>query len=120
VHGSVRPSNLMVVAGILKLADLGLGPLFRVVVSPDAYRAPENHLDVAGDIFSFGATLYHLLTGTPPPASPAPVLPPSAVVAGVPGSFDQLLLRALNTDPAARFRTAKELVQALDAMVTIG
>ena len=29
-------------------------------------------------------------------------------------------LRALNADPAARFHTAKEIVQALDAMVTIG
>jgi tetratricopeptide (TPR) repeat protein len=118
-HGSVRPSNLLVSSGILKLADLGLGPLARVAVPYDAYRSPEAHLDAAGDMYALGATLYHLLTGTaavrPPQAPP----PPSKLVAGVPESFDQLLLRALAPDPEARFRSTREIVHAFDAMVTI-
>ena len=122
VHGSVRPSNVFVITGTVKLADLGLGPLFRIVVPPDAYRAPENHLDVAGDIYSLGATLYHLLTGREPPRSGAiPVLPtPPSELVNVPASLDQLLLRALAPRPEARFPDARGVLQALDAMVTIG
>lgn len=122
-HGSVRPSNVFVAGGIVKLADLGLGSLYRVAVPADCYRAPENRLDVAGDVFALGATLYHLLTGCEPPRTGAlPVLPPkpSDLVAGVPVSVDRLLLRALDPQPAARFTSAKEVVHALDAMVTIG
>jgi serine/threonine-protein kinase len=123
VHGSVRPSNVFVAAGIVKLADLGLGPLHHVAVLPDCYRAPENRLDVAGDVFALGATLYHLLTGCEPPRAGAlPVRPPapSDLVAGVPSSVDRLLLRALDPRPEKRFANAKEVVHALDAMVTIG
>lgn len=119
-HGSVRPSNLLVSSGILKLADLGLGPLARVAVPYDAYRAPEAHLDAAGDMYAFGATLYHLVTGQAPPRPPQPVEPPGRLAEGLPASFDRLLLRALATDPEARFRSTREIVHAFDAMVTIG
>ncbi len=122
VHGCVRPSNVFVVSGIVKLADLGLGALYRVAVPADAYRPAEDRFDVAGDVYALGATLYHLLTGCEPPRSGAlPALPPtpSDLVAGVPQSFDRLLLRALDPRPEARFKSAKEVVQALDAMVTI-
>ena len=119
-HGSVRPSNLLVSSGILKLADLGLGPLARVAVPYDAYRAPEAHLDMAGDMYAFGATLYHLLTGSLPARPPQALAPPSQLVPGIPPSFDRLLLRAMAPEPDARFRSTREIVHAFDAMVTIG
>ncbi len=122
LHGGVRPSSVFVVSGIVKLADLGLGALSRVALPADAYRAPEDRFDVAGDVYALGATLYHLLTGCVPPRSASlPALPPtpSDLVAGVPRSFDRLLLRALDPRPEARFESAKEVIQALDAMVTI-
>jgi tetratricopeptide (TPR) repeat protein len=122
VHGALRPSSVFVVSGIVKLADLGLGPLHRLAVPAGVYRAPEDRLDVAGDVYALGATLYHLMTGREPPRSAAlPVLPPrpSDLAPGIPQSFDRLLLRALDPRPEARFQSAKEMVQALDAMVTI-
>ena len=99
---------------------LGLGPLARVAVPYDAYRAPEAHHDAGGDIYAFGATLYHLVTGQAPPRPPQPVEPPGRLVQGLPASFDRLLLRALASDPEARFRSTREIVHAFDAMVTIG
>lgn len=91
-----------------------------MAVPYDAYRAPEAHLDMAGDMYAFGATLYHLLTGVLAPRPPQAVAPPSQLVPGSPHSFDQLLLRALAPDPDARFRSTREIVHAFDAMVTIG
>ena len=40
VHGSIRPSNVMVASGVIKLADLGLGRLARVAGLKPSYDAP--------------------------------------------------------------------------------
>ena len=66
VHGSIQPSNVMVAAGVVKIADLGLGRVAFPVAPKDNYRAPENQLDAAGDLYAMAAVLYHLLTRRPP------------------------------------------------------
>jgi serine/threonine-protein kinase len=119
-HGSVRPSNIMTVSGVVKLADLGLGRLYRAAQPPDGYRAPENRLDVAGDIFSLGAVLYHALTGVEPKVRAAGAMSrPSQLAPGVPERFDRFLLRCLDPSPRGRFSAADEVIQALEAMITI-
>ncbi len=80
-HRDLKPSNLMLTsAGRLKVADFGIASslsdtLSRVSVRADSsgtppYMSPQQvkgerptHLD---DIYSFGATVYELLTGKPP------------------------------------------------------
>ena len=80
-HRDLKPSNLMLTsAGRLKIADFGIASslsdtLSRVSVRADTsgtppYMSPQQvkgdrptHLD---DIYSFGATVYELLTGKPP------------------------------------------------------
>jgi serine/threonine-protein kinase len=119
-HGSIRPSNIMVLSGVVKLADLGLGRLYRAALAPDGYRAPENRLDVAGDIFSLGAVLYHALTGVEPKArAGTPMTRPSQLAPGVPERFDRFLMRCLEPSPEGRLHAADEVAQALDAMITI-
>lgn len=119
-HGSIRPSNIMMLSGVVKLADLGLGRLFRTASPPDAYRAPENRLDVAGDVYALGAVLYHALAGLEPRArSGAPMTRPSQLAPGVPERFDRFLMRCLDPAPENRFTATDELIQALEAMVTI-
>src|SRR5262249_20538098 len=112
VHGSIQPSNVMVANGVVKIADLGLGRLSRAPNGPDDYRPPENLLDVAGDLFAMAGVLYHLLTGTHPKSQPQGVgLPlPSKLTAGVPETFDKLLLRCLHPRPELRFATAEEIL----------
>src|SRR5260221_1091435 len=82
VHRDIKPSNLKLTpAGVLKLVDFGL---VKQVASDErtvtviqglgtAYYTPleqyggdSGHTDARTDIYSFGATLYHLLTNEPP------------------------------------------------------
>jgi eukaryotic-like serine/threonine-protein kinase len=82
VHRDIKPSNLKVTpAGVLKLVDFGLVKLLasdeRTVTviqglgtayyTPlEQYGGDSGHTDARTDIYSFGATLYHLLTNEPP------------------------------------------------------
>lgn len=79
VHRDIKPSNVMVTrTGLVKLGDFGfvkskldkeLGFEGMVLGTPD-YIAPEqamgrDNVDYRADIYSLGATFYHMLTGRP-------------------------------------------------------
>jgi tetratricopeptide (TPR) repeat protein len=121
-HGSVKPSNIMVSAGVVKLADLGLGRLAPAESTPENYRAPENVAGPADDLYAMAAVLYHLLTGSHPKQQPQGVgLPlPSKLAPGVPEAMDKLLLRCLHPRPDVRFGSAEEVADELRNMVKIG
>lgn len=71
------------------------------------------------DISALTAVLYECLTGHPPNAS---AMPPSQQKPGVPAGFDAVIARGLAANPADRYRSATELVEAahnaLSAAVT--
>jgi tetratricopeptide (TPR) repeat protein len=122
VHGSIRPSNVMVASGVIKLADLGLGRLARAAQLKPSYEAPEGGPSQADDLFALCGVMFHLLTGTHPLSLPqGAALPlPSTLTPGVPEAMDKLLLRGLHPRPELRLASAEDLQRELREMVKIG
>jgi tetratricopeptide (TPR) repeat protein len=94
-----------------------------------AYMSPEQArgepLDVRTDLFSFGAVMYEMATGRRafPGETPAVVFdgilnrtpePASSVNPAVRADFEAVLSRALEKNPADRYRSASELLADLD------
>ena len=67
-------------------------------------------LDVRSDIYSLGATLYHLLTGTrpvPDATQVKPILSPN-----VSPAVAAIIMKAMAPDPTQRYQTAQEMLDA--------
>jgi serine/threonine-protein kinase len=85
LHRDIKPSNLKVTpSGLLKLVDFGLvkvaapgevtitivqGQGTAIYTPLEQYGGDNAHTDVRSDVYSFAATLYHLLTNTAPPVA---------------------------------------------------
>jgi serine/threonine-protein kinase len=121
-HGSLKPSNIMVAAGVLKLADVGLGRLAQLAKTAPGYGPPEGGLAAAADLYALAAVLYHLLTGAHPRSQPqGAALPlPSTLATGVPEAFDKLLIRCLHPRQELRLSSAEDILAELKQMVKIG
>jgi len=144
VHRDIKPENILCTrAGDFKLADFGLAHISqldrrRSSVGPQSgtllYMSPEQAAGEAvtaqSDIYSFATVLYEALTGLYylPPASDddgvidliltGEVLPPSRANPNVSDTFDDMILRALDKDPARRYQMAGELLDALKSAAT--
>jgi len=137
VHRDLKPANILFrEGGEAVLGDLGLArslALARItmrssIVGTLAYMAPEQlrgqPADERADIYAAGGILYQLLSGRFPfgLASPADLIrriievaPPSlsALRPGLPPRVADCVHRALERDPAKRYRSAAELLAAL-------
>jgi serine/threonine-protein kinase len=96
IHRDIKPSNLKLTpSGILKLVDFGLvkvlapdevtitilqGQGTAVYTPLEQLGGSASHTDGRSDIFSFGATLYHLLTNHPPAEARERFLDPSLYI----------------------------------------
>ena len=144
VHRDLKPANIMLTPQGVKLLDFGLvrlrdrEPLDSATAAPLTsegtilgtlhYMAPEQlqgkDADRRADLFSFGAILYEMLTGTQAFAAddPASVIAavlerdPAAVAGNVPGLDPALgwtLARCLAKSPSARWQDAADLASQL-------
>src|SRR5579859_579563 len=132
LHRDVKPANIRVTPeGLIKLVDFGLlkqmGQQTRYSIrglGTVAYAPLEQYggggTDARTDIYSLGATLYHLLTGHRPEdaitraaTSHDPLLPPDHYRPGLTPQVGLALLRALSIRPEDRFADVVQLRAAL-------
>jgi hypothetical protein len=123
VHRDIKPENVLVDRkGRVKIADFGLAKIAgaqtgstRLTLEGDVmgtphYMAPEQverplAVDHRADIYALGVVFYEMLTGDLPLGKFAP---PSCKVE-VDVRFDEVVLRALENDPARRYQNASEV-----------
>jgi len=141
VHRDVSPQNAFVTYdGEVKLLDFGIARARGrdahteqgFIRGKHGYFAPEqldgDRVDHRADQFALGIVLYELTTGHPlfRRATVADSLfalvnrdvpPPSALVDGYPDALERIVLRALAYDPAHRFASCQEFVDAIDDFV---
>lgn len=141
IHRDIKPGNIMVTRdGVAKLADLGLArrvdadetALTRTgtAMGTPFYMAPEQatdakRADARSDIYSLGATWYHMIAGRPPfeASTPLqllhmhlkePLRPLNSVVPAAPRGVSFTIDRMMAKDPDQRIQSAAELVQVIE------
>ena len=148
IHRDIKPSNCMRIErdgdpDFIKLLDFGISknvdarfPTLTTegaVLGTPAYMAPEltatGQPEITSDIYSFGVTLYQLLTGTLPFAgetlvdfyyhhSYTPLIPPSQRGAvNLPSELEALVLRSMAKEPSERFPSMAAMITVLDALM---
>lgn len=139
VHRDVKPQNIMLQAdGSIKMMDFGIARFSRAqsqTVSDKAigsvhYISPEqakgDHTDARTDIYSVGVMLYEMLSGKLPFDGTGTVSiaimqisekpkPLAEVAPNVPAGLRQITEKAMEKDPAARYQSAAEMLNAIKA-----
>lgn len=142
VHRDVKPQNILVTRNNLaKLCDLGLakvqseasGDQAGVPVGTPHYLSPEQargeaDVDIRSDIYSLGATLFHMLTGSTPFEGQSPMVlmtkhltedpeSPRRVNSNVSRAASDLVLRMMEKDKEDRHQTPVELIDDLERVL---
>jgi serine/threonine protein kinase len=148
VHRDIKPANMLISKkdGVVKLADLGLARMTSDLaairseqgrsVGTAYYISPEQirgvvDLDVRSDLYSLGATLYHMTTGRPPFVGESvreqlrahlyePLVPPHAVRSELSEAFSELLGYMMAKDRNQRYRQPADVAADMKSVLQRG
>ena len=143
IHRDVKPKNILLTPqGVAKLTDLGLarevddkraaeteaGKAYGTpyYISPEQIRG-EVDIDHRADIYSLGATMYHLVTGRPPfdgdtPSAvmhkhlKEPLLPPDHINVALSAGISEIIEYAMAKNREERYQSMSDMLEDLNAV----
>jgi serine/threonine protein kinase len=144
IHRDIKPANIILTSeGIAKLADLGLarqssndalaesekGMVYGTpyYIAPEQIRGQED-VDVRADMYSLGATLYHMVTGRPPfPGKKAEAIfkahldsdltPPDHLNTALSSGLGEVVEFMMAKDRRRRYQTPDDLIIDLECLL---
>ena len=132
LHRDLRPSNVLITdRGLLKVADFGTSRFLEIaahgttVIGSPPYMAPEQFHGkavFASDVYSLGVTMFQMLTGALPYDTPSPadlerlmrgdlLIGPRVRNPKVPKAINDIVLKAMAPEIAARYQRARDLLE---------
>ena len=138
VHRDIKPQNIMFTSdGILKVTDFGIAHRINgdmtmkknETMGSVHYIAPEqakgSYVDERTDVYSIGVVMYEMMTGKTPFDSDNAVsiaimhmqkdpVPPREINITIPMSMEAVCLKAIAEEPANRYQSVTEMLQALN------
>jgi tRNA A-37 threonylcarbamoyl transferase component Bud32 len=144
IHRDIKPENILLTRkGEVKVADFGLSRIFAedgqplhltqsgVTMGTPLYMSPEQvegkPVDFRTDIYSFGVTSYHLLSGQPPFRGQSPFevavqhvqkepTPLHEVRPDLPPEVSTVVHRMMAKKPEDRYQTCRDIVRDLSRL----
>lgn len=137
IHRDIKPHNILRAPnGQFKITDFGISfflnatqiTLTGMVMGSVHYFSPEQasgaKVDFPSDLYSLGVVLYEMITGQVPfddesflsivlKHVQAPIPNPQKIIPEVPDELCRIIFKVMDKDPNNRFKTAKEMKQAL-------
>ena len=137
VHKDIKPHNIMIDRNhVVKVTDFGIAQAMnnltmthnKGILGSAHYFSPEqargDHVDFESDIYSLGIVMYEMVSGKVPFTGDNPVTvalkhmqePPPGLLAqreDVPLGLERIIFKALEKNPAYRFKSMEEMADAL-------
>jgi len=130
IYRDLKPANLMIDGntGRIMVIDFGIARWVKqeekgvTAVGTMGYAPPElfgGRVEARSDIYSLGATMFHLMTGADPQDNPLLIFDftknprPRQISPAVSSEMEQILMRAVEYKPEDRFSSAGEMRDAL-------
>jgi len=139
VHRDIKPDNILLEGDTVMVADFGVARAVSemhekltatgMVVGTPVYMSPEQaggekEIDGRSDQYALASVLYEMIAGEPPFRGPTPTAtlmrrfggPPQALrpIFDIPEAVERAIFRALEKEPAARYATVSEFLDALE------